>query len=312
MVDIIEKLTLINRTVRNNRNIWFIVIHYTGNVTDKAISNANYFYDTNRGASAHYFVDEESIVQVVRDKDEAWAVNRNYGTNNLFGTVNNNNSISIEMCSTNGAIAERTIKNTIDLVKTLMKKYNIPVQNVYRHYDVCTKNCPGWAGWGMLDGDSKWVNFKNRLVENTKQEPVIINTQKQYPIDVNGHDFPHYRVHQSKIGWNYVTPIGQGAGCLHYQIEGLKIDNPNTKTYVVAHIQKVGTTNYGLINKNTVIGTVGRKLRLEGLWIQMEGYKARAFCGDEWLPWQKCDGKSLIGTTGKSLPMYSIQFEKDK
>lgn len=139
----------------------------------------------------------------------------------------------------------------------------------------------------------------------------VLNTQKQYPIAKDGSDFPHYRVHQSKIGWNYVCPNGQGAGCLGYPIEALKIDYPRHDVYVIAHIQSIGTKDLGLINRNTVIGTTGQAKRLEGLWIKADGLKARAFCGDKWLPWQKCDGKSLIGTTGKSTPMYVIQFRKD-
>lgn len=307
-----QMITQVNRTVRTNRPIMNIVLHYTGNYTDKAINNAKYFLLVYRGASAHYFVDETSIWQSVLDKDEAWAVDRNYGTNNLFGVVNNNNSISIEMCSTDGKIADSTFYNALWLTKELMKMYDIPATNVHTHYEVCSKHCPAWNGWGAVGGDEIWQKFKSCLVEDKKEVAEIVNTQTQYPLDKNGKDFPHYRVHQTKIGWNYVCPNGQGAGCLGYQIEALKIDYPQHKVYVKAHIQADGTIDFGLINKNTVIGTTGRKLRLEGLWIKADGLKARAFCGNEWLPWQKCDGKSLIGTTGKSLPMYSIQIEKEQ
>lgn len=308
-MNINKMITSQNKNVRSSRPIQYIVIHYTGNVTDTAINNAKYFQQS-RGASAHYFVDKTSIWQVVDDKDEAWAVGRNYGTNNLFGVVNNNNSISIEMCSDNFEIADSTFYNTLWLTKELMKMYDIPSENVHTHYEVCSKNCPGWSGWGAVNGDYNWKRFKDCLVEKP-QTVDNINTQTQYPLDKNGKDFPHYRVHQTKIGWNYVAPNGQGAGCLGYQIEALKIDYPQHEVYVKAHIQTDGTIDFGLINKNTVIGTTGRKLRLEGLWIKADGLKARAFCGNDWLPWQKCDGKSLIGTTGKFLPMYSIQFERE-
>lgn len=39
----------------------YIVIHYTGNTTDTAKANANYFRSVNRGASAHYFVDATTV-----------------------------------------------------------------------------------------------------------------------------------------------------------------------------------------------------------------------------------------------------------
>lgn len=140
MKPITKDLTRVNYT-RGNAGRKYIVIHYTGNITDTAKGNANYFRDTDRGASAHYFVDKNAIYQVVSDEDTAWAVGRNFGSNNLFGRCNNNNSISIEMCSDGGRIAPETLQNTIDLTKHLMIKFNIPASNVVRHYDVCSKQC---------------------------------------------------------------------------------------------------------------------------------------------------------------------------
>ena len=162
----IKDITNVNRDIRNYRNIKYIVIHYTGNPTDTAKANGNYFRNVNRGASAHYFVDNNFIVQCVEDKDAAWAVGRNYGSNNLYGIVTNENSISIEMCSVNGSIAPATFNNTVTLTKELMARYGIPASNVYRHFDVCSKQCPGWAGWGTKAGDngSEWNRFKAALV----------------------------------------------------------------------------------------------------------------------------------------------------
>ena len=41
---------------RSLSNIKYIVLHYTANDGDTAISNAKYFSSGSRGASAHYFV----------------------------------------------------------------------------------------------------------------------------------------------------------------------------------------------------------------------------------------------------------------
>lgn len=178
----LKDITAVNKTVTGGRTIKYIVIHYTGNGTDRAESNANWFRNVNRGSSAHYFVDSTTVVQVVEDKDVAWAVGKNYGSNNLFGRVTNNNSISIEMCSTGSKIADATFDNTVELTKQLMKKYNIPASNVYRHFDVCSKQCPGWAGWGTRIGDngSLWTKFKNAITQTVAQ-PNPYNT-KAYTI----------------------------------------------------------------------------------------------------------------------------------
>lgn len=163
---LIQNLTKVNYTKGNNGRK-YIVIHYTGNRTDTGMANSNYFKSTNRGASAHYFVDAENVVQVVSDSDTAWAVGRNYGSNNLFGKCTNSNSISIEMCSTDGKISDGTYRNTVELTKTLMKKYNIDASRVVRHWDVCSKCCPGWNGWGANGCDASiWNQFKKDIVKS--------------------------------------------------------------------------------------------------------------------------------------------------
>ena len=65
---LVRLLTTVNRTKGGNKKK-YIVIHYTGNKTDTAKANANYFRTENRGASAHYFVDKNTVYQVVEDDD---------------------------------------------------------------------------------------------------------------------------------------------------------------------------------------------------------------------------------------------------
>lgn len=169
---LIQNFTKVNFT-KGNSGRKYIVIHYTGNKTDKATSNGNYFKNKNRGASAHYFVDDTTVVQVVSENDTAWAVGRNYGSNNLFGKCTNSNSISIEMCSTDGRISNATYQNTVALVKSLMKKYNIDAAHVVRHWDVCSKSCPGWTGWGANGYDASiWNQFKKDIVSTNSGKGV--------------------------------------------------------------------------------------------------------------------------------------------
>ncbi len=150
-------------------SIKYLIYHYTANKTDKAKSNANYFKNNVVKASAHYFVDENEIYQSVEDLKIAYAVGGSKwsdcgttGGGSMYGKITNTNSISIEMCSTNGEITEATVQNAIALGKELMKKYNIPITNVYRHFDCNGKHCPGWEGW-YGKNSSKWIAFKSRL-----------------------------------------------------------------------------------------------------------------------------------------------------
>lgn len=158
---------------RNTSSIKYLIYHYTANKTDKAKSNANYFKNNVVKASAHYFVDENDIYQSVEDLRIAYAVGGakwsdcgSTGGGSMYGKITNANSISIEMCSTNGVISEATIKNAVKLGKELMKKYCIPISNVYRHFDVNGKHCPGWNGW-YGNNDSKWIDLKNKLSDSS-------------------------------------------------------------------------------------------------------------------------------------------------
>lgn len=57
------------------------------------------------------------------------------------------------MCVNSDGDFNVVYQNTIELVKNLMKKFNIPANNVCRHYDVSKKDCPhvlrdnNWAKW---------------------------------------------------------------------------------------------------------------------------------------------------------------------
>lgn len=152
--------TLVNFS-KGNTGRKYIVYHYTGNRTDTAKGNANYFRNENRGASAHYFIDDNDVYEVVSPDNTAWAVGVDYG-GALFNKCTNGNSISIELCSVNGEITEKTIQNAALIGKELMNKYGIPIERVVRHYDVCNKRCPGWDGWVPKD-ESKWISFKQML-----------------------------------------------------------------------------------------------------------------------------------------------------
>ena len=177
MIDIIKEHTIVNYT-KGNSGRKYIVLHYTGNTTDTAKANANYFKNKNRGASAHYFVDDNSIYEIVSPDNTAWSVGKNYGKNNLFGVCTNENSISIEMCSTNGNISGYTMKNTAELTRKIMNEYNISLSNVVRHYDVCSKHCPGWPGW-LPGNETQWNTFKQML----KKEEGTNEMQCTYNID---------------------------------------------------------------------------------------------------------------------------------
>jgi N-acetylmuramoyl-L-alanine amidase len=107
------------------------------------------------------------VWQSVKDTDTAWHCGAKSYKHKI---CRNSNSIGVEMCSRKDSkgkyyFKDETVKNATKLVKDLMKKYNIPIENVIRHYDVTGKNCPA----PMVEDAKKWNEFKKMLTAKPKK-----------------------------------------------------------------------------------------------------------------------------------------------
>lgn len=152
-MNIIKKIVSHNFVEGRKEKIKYIVIHDTGNKSLGANADAHYRYFNSGyvGQSAHYFVDQNEVIQIIEDNDTAWHVGDGKGK---YG-ITNNNSIGIEICVNDGDYT-REVQLTIELTAYLMKKHNINMDNVVRHYDASKKNCPAfmsknnWEAWGAF------------------------------------------------------------------------------------------------------------------------------------------------------------------
>lgn len=157
-------------------NIKYLVIHFTANDGDSDEGNGNYFKNNIVKASAHYFVDDDSITQSVPDNYVAYSVGGSKysdcaktGGGSLYGIATNYNTLNIELCDSkkDGKVmaTEKTLQNSVALCKALMRKYGIDIKHVIRHFDVNGKHCPAY----FMD-EAAWKKFKNRLVDTPKVE----------------------------------------------------------------------------------------------------------------------------------------------
>ena len=180
-----------------NRTIKYLAIHYTAGASSAPgrAKNMKNSWEKSRRASADFGVDDATMVQFNPDPKnyKCWSVGDNKnpysGGGRLYKIATNANTISIEICSNlkSGTSASKTnhegwyfteaaLNNAVRLAKILMKKYNIPLDRVVRHYDISGKVCPGVLGWnnaGLNDtkgnkisgtnNSLKWEEFKNRL-----------------------------------------------------------------------------------------------------------------------------------------------------
>ena len=197
------KINLANKnnygSKRSKSNIKWIVVHYTGNDGDSDEANGNYFKNNVVKASAHYFIDDDSITQSVPDDYVAYSVGgskysncKQTGGGKYYGQATNANTLNVELCDSNknGEVmaTERTLDNAITFIKKKMQEYNIDTEHVIRHFDVTGKSCPAYF-CGSSTGDKAWKEFKSKL-ENIKfkkpSERWIRNVQKKLGADVDG------------------------------------------------------------------------------------------------------------------------------
>ena len=177
-------------SARSTNDIKYIVIHYTGNDGDTDENNGKYFAREVVQVSSHYFVDDDSVTQSVPDNYIAW----HCGTKKTYKhkECRNANSIGIEICDDvkNGTIypSTKTIENAIELTEMLMEKYNVPKENVIRHYDVTGKLCPAyWSG--NTANNNKWKSeFWNKLgAAKVKPNPQTGGDTKLYRVQVGAY-----------------------------------------------------------------------------------------------------------------------------
>lgn len=186
---IIHKCNTIHTASKIKRSIEWIVVHYTAGVTSRygsASSLADYFATRKDNCSADFTVDDVEVVQYnpdIRNRYSWHCGGNKYATKGgkYYGKCTNANSIGIEVCSTNStgkmqaandksySFTDAVVKNTEELVKYLMKEYNIDADHVIRHYDVTGKPCPGVIGWNKESGsEAEWEKFKKAISNETK------------------------------------------------------------------------------------------------------------------------------------------------
>lgn len=176
-MEFIYKPIRYNYSRRKGATIKYLVIHDTGNDSKGADTMAHYRYFNggNRNASAHYFVDDKQVVQLVGDSLSAWHVGDGRGR---YG-ITNANSLGIEMCINSDGNYAKMYYHTVELAKNIMQKFNIPIERVVRHYDASRKSCPnhmrksGWQAWAQFKRDIQGpIKLKIDLSKSSTAKPV--------------------------------------------------------------------------------------------------------------------------------------------
>lgn len=152
------------------RKLKGVVAHWTANTGRgaDAMANRNYFNNTDRFASAHYIVDDHSIVQCLPDHEVAYHVGGRYyrPIGEMIredGLTPNYFLIGFEMCVNSDGDWDKTYRHSVELAQHLLNKYNFTVNDLFRHYDITGKYCPR-----MMIDEAPWQAFKEAVNEGLK------------------------------------------------------------------------------------------------------------------------------------------------
>ena len=163
--------------IRSNKGIKIIVIHYTGMQSE--VDALNRLTDFKSKVSCHYLINEKGkIISIVPDNYTAWHAGKS-----RWGKLSslNKSSIGIELVNPGHnfgykKFGKKQISALIQLIKKLIKKYNINKQNIVGHSDIAPlrKKDPGEKfPWKILAKSNIgiWHNLKQKkLMKNRKKK----------------------------------------------------------------------------------------------------------------------------------------------
>lgn len=129
-----------------------IVIHYTANPESTAKDNRDYFESLQNSqetqASSHFIVGlDGEVIQCIPSSEVAYASNdRNVDT------------LSIETChpDESGEFNTETYASLVQLTGWLCERFEVPAEEVIRHYDVTGKLCPKY----FVENEGAWEQFR--------------------------------------------------------------------------------------------------------------------------------------------------------
>lgn len=180
---IIEKQINRYKTLCENRKIDWIIVHYPGCVAEaenicKSMAREK---PKNEQSSTHYIVDDHVVVHCVDERCfHAWHCS--VTGKKVYCKARNNNSIGVDLCvkklsnesrcasDCDWYFTDETLFNAACLIAELMKKYDIDIDHVVRHYDVTHKQCPApFVGNSInqhfcISGNDAWDAFKAQIL----------------------------------------------------------------------------------------------------------------------------------------------------
>lgn len=170
----ITKVTIPNTNYtkgREGNTVDKIVLHWV--VGTLATCDAT-FKNKDRKASAHYCIEDSTVHQYVDEADTAWHAG-NWGVNTQSIGIEHSGGELLSDGKTRRKPSEETHKTSAELVSSISKKYNIPLdrKHILKHSEVSDK---ATACCGTLD-----IDYIIKLAKENGSQPMIIKPSDKLP-----------------------------------------------------------------------------------------------------------------------------------
>lgn len=146
-----------NRTGESLKEVKGIILHSIGNLNstlsickneiDNLSKQDNIYY------SLHYIIDKNGDILNCIPETEISLSCRNIDENYY------NISIGCIPCDNKGKFSDDTINSLVSLLSSLINKYNLSKDCIFRHYDITGKRCPSY----YVDNCIKFEEIKEKI-----------------------------------------------------------------------------------------------------------------------------------------------------
>lgn len=156
-------------------NVKFIVSHSTGNPGSTAYANRRYFDTRQPSASAHTFIDDKYILEIIPLDEKAWHVLYNKPADNeLFGEDANDAAIGVELCYGGGINFTEAYKRYVWYHAYLCKTFSLdPNRHIVSHHTLDPERRSDPLDAFRLYGVTwtQFINDVNEAVQSNKPQP---------------------------------------------------------------------------------------------------------------------------------------------
>jgi N-acetylmuramoyl-L-alanine amidase len=158
----------------------FIVSHSTGNPGSTAYANRNYFNNHQPHASAHTFIDDRYILEIIPLDEKAWHVLYSKPTDNrMFGADANDAAIGVELCYGGNINFTEAYNRYVWYHAYLCQKFNLaPSKHIVSHKTLDPERRTDPLDAFRLYGIT-WVGFISDVSRMLESSPSLKNQASQ-------------------------------------------------------------------------------------------------------------------------------------